>query len=176
MDQLVEKAQGGDPQAEQRLFCELFVRFRRFAERRVELDSAEDVAQEACITVLTKLKSLELEGDFFEWAHGVLRMILRRHHHAESKRKEREFRMPENFELPGRRQPQPMLRHHLLDCMKRLVRQQKKYARIYNLHQLGYSAKDVCDKMALNLDTYYVYLGRGRSMLEECLTGKGLSV
>ncbi len=40
---------------------------------------------------------------------------------------------------------------------------------------VGYSAKEVCDKMELNIDTYYVYLGRGRSMLEDCLSSKGLS-
>ena len=176
MDQLVERARRGEPQAEQQLFSELFVRFRRFAERKAGPDSAEDVAQEACITVLNKFKSQQLEGDFFGWAHGVLRMILRRHHRTESVRKKREFRMPEHFELPARRPSQPMLRQHLMDCMRQLVRQQKKYARIYNLHQLGYSAKEVCDKMGLNVNTYYVYLGRGRAALEECLTGKGLSV
>ena len=44
-------------QAEEELFKEVIVRFRRFAARKVEGDMAEDVAQEACITVFSKLPS-----------------------------------------------------------------------------------------------------------------------
>lgn len=89
MDQLLERVRAGDRQAEEELFKEVIVRFRRFAARKVEGDMAEDVAQEACITVFTKLPSQELEGEFFAWAHGVLKMTLLRHRHTDYKRKER---------------------------------------------------------------------------------------
>ena len=103
-------------------------------------------------------------------------MTLLRYRHADYKRKEREIPMPERFELPERSQHQPMLRQHLLACLKKLVKEHTNYARIYNYHQQGYPADEICQKLSLKRDQYYVYLGRSRSLLKECLSSKGLSV
>ena len=57
MDQIFARAREGDEKAEQELFKYLFVRFKTLAERRIGKGEAEDIAQEACMTVLQKYKT-----------------------------------------------------------------------------------------------------------------------
>jgi DNA-directed RNA polymerase specialized sigma24 family protein len=57
MEQLVEAAQQGDPRAQEELFGNLLVRFRRFALRKVGAGYADEVAQEACVTIHRKYKT-----------------------------------------------------------------------------------------------------------------------
>ena len=176
MDQLVARAKTGDRTAEEELFGQLLVRFERFAARRVGDESAVEVAQQACVTVLQKYRTQELDGEFGAWAYGVLRMVLKRYRSAEYRHQERETVLPDGVDLPARSETDPLLRSHLLDCMRWLVNTHARYARILNLHRQGYDTAEVCQRVGLNRDQYYVYLGRSRGMLRDCLVRKGVAI
>ena len=75
MKQLLERALVGDKEAEKELFQYLFVRFKLFAKQKGRgVQDAEDIAQEACVTILEKYKSQSFTAGFEAWAYGVLRM------------------------------------------------------------------------------------------------------
>ncbi|NIO21904.1 MAG: hypothetical protein GTN76_14535, partial [Candidatus Aenigmarchaeota archaeon] len=74
MDELLSKAREGDEKAERELFQYLFVRFKALAKRRIGEGEAEDIAQEACLTVLEKYKTQTFTKGFETWAYGVLKM------------------------------------------------------------------------------------------------------
>ena len=75
MNQLVAKAKAGDKKAKNELFQYLFIRFNLFAKRKVREDKdAEDLAQEACMTIIEKYKTEKFTVNFQAWAYGVLKM------------------------------------------------------------------------------------------------------
>jgi len=49
---IVKKAQNRDKSAETELFEKLFVRFSPIAKQRFKTDYSEDIAQDACLTIL----------------------------------------------------------------------------------------------------------------------------
>ena len=80
MDELLAKVKAGDQAAEKQIFQILHVRFRLLAKRRVRgEESAKDIAQDACATVLEKYKTEEFTISFEAWAYGVLRMKIGNH-------------------------------------------------------------------------------------------------
>jgi RNA polymerase sigma factor (sigma-70 family) len=173
MNQIYEKAKNGDRSAEQALFSELFVRFRHFAARKVGEENVEEVVQRACVTVLEKYKTETFTVGFSAWAYGVLKMTIRRFYQNESRRQDKEMQLPDDYKLPSGDVPHPMLQQYLLECIKWLAKSFQKYARILNLRYQGYSTSEICSKLGLNQDQYYVYVGRGRSKLRDCLLKKG---
>ena len=176
MEQLVERAQQGDSQAEEELFKFLLVRFRRFALRKVGAGYADEVAQEACVTIHRKYKAEIKAREFEPWAYGVLKMTVQRHYQREGRRRDRETSLPEHFELPARPDPPPLLRKHLGDCLEWLAGRHLRYARIFHLHWQGFTTQEVCEEIHVTREQYYVYLGRSRSMLRDCLQEKGIGL
>ncbi|MDH3889456.1 MAG: ECF-type sigma factor [candidate division Zixibacteria bacterium] len=174
MEQLVENAKNGDKAAEQELFRELSVRFRCFAAHRVDTENAEEIAQQACITVLQKYKTETFTVSFQAWAYGVLKMTVRQFGRDKGRRADKKTALARDFEWPQASPSHPMLRQSLLDCIGRLARSFSKYARIVNLRYQGYSTEEICRRMVLKPEQYYVYVGRGRSMLRDCLAEKGV--
>jgi DNA-directed RNA polymerase specialized sigma24 family protein len=57
----------------------------------------------------------------------------------------------------------------LLACLKKICLANRRYARIINLHQLGYSRVDICGRLEMTLEQSYVVMSRARAMLKECL-------
>ena len=49
------------------------------------------------------------------------------------------------------------------------------YARIVNLRYQGFTTDEVCERLSISSDQYYVYIGRGRNMLRSCLAEKGVA-
>lgn len=176
MNQLVERAKTGDQKAEEELFQRLLVRFERFASRMVNAESAAEIAQQACIAILSKYRTEVIETEFDAWAYGVLRMTVKRHFQGESRRAAREVNLPDTVELPERKSEKPILRRHIRECMRSLTQTHTRYARIFNLHQQGFDISEICNRIKLNREQYYVYLGRSRSMLRECLLKKGVAL
>jgi len=70
---VLARAQSGDKESEEKLFQHLRVRFTVIAKQRLKEDYAEDIAHEACLTVLSKYKGLSSEVIFEPWAYKVLR-------------------------------------------------------------------------------------------------------
>lgn len=174
MKNLYEKALKGDEQAEKELFQSLFVRFRLFAEQKVDEEIASEIAQQACVTVLEKYRTETFKIGFQAWAYGILKMTLLSYHRDKSREKERQQPFCDDFKLPQSKTPHPMLRHHLMDCIGQLVKSYSKYARILNLHYQGYSTDEICQRLKLKPEQYYVYVTRGRSLLRDCLIQKGV--
>lgn len=174
MQQLVEKARNGDKVAEQELFRELSVRFRCFAAHRLDSENADEIAQQACITVLEKYKTETFTIGFQAWAYGVLKMTVKQFGRDRGRRADKETSLAPEFEWPQAETPHPMLRQYLLECINWLAKSFSRYARIVNLRYQGYSTEEICHKMALKPEQYYVYVGRGRSMLRDCLADKGV--
>lgn len=173
MDELVKKARNGDEKAEQELFRELLVRFQLFAARKVDERNADEVAQQACVTILEKYRSEEFTVSFQAWAYGVLKMTVRQFLRDRGRQSAKEAHIPPDIDLPESSVPNPMLRRYLLECVRKLATKFRKYARIVNLHYQGYDTGEICQRLGVNREQYYVYVGRGRSMLRDCLIERG---
>lgn len=176
MNDLAQKARSGDEAAERELFRRLLVRFRRFAEHAVGGEAAEEVAQLACITIFGKYREEEFTVSFSAWAHGVYRNTLLKS--REQRRSERRQltdieRLPD---LPAAPEISPSTKDALRACLKELLAAFPRYARILNLRFQGYATEEVCERVGVSREQYYVYLGRGRGKLRRCLGDKGVSL
>ncbi len=176
MQELYRKAKDGDKAAESELFRRLFVRFRLFAEQQVDSHEAADVAQATCVAIHGKYREEDITKSFDAWAYGVFRNLLLKSHERgrrERKRQEAlyEFAPPQESKID-----ESLLTDELRDCMRRLAESFRRYGRIVNLRYQGYSTEEVCGRLSISREQYYVYLGRGRSMLRACLNEKGIEI
>lgn len=174
MEELARKAVSGDPAAERELFEQLLERFRYLAKRRIGEEDCEDLAQEACATVFEKYRQEQFTVGFLAWAHGVLRMKIGNYLQKKRRKGEREAELVEEVDTPSHR-VDPTLKRHLLDCLHELIRAGGQYARILNLAHQGFATAEVCARVGITANNYYVTLSRGRSMLKDCLQRKGVS-
>jgi RNA polymerase sigma factor (sigma-70 family) len=176
VDRLLARARNGDKQAEKEIFQRLFVRFRVLAKRTFEDDEdCKDVAQEACITVLDKYKTEEFSTSFEAWAYGVLKMKIGNFVQSAAVRRRR---LTSNIDTARDQElasnpPDHELRRRLIDCLKRILDIQPRFARILNLIHHGYDTDEISRRLKVKPDHTYVMLHRGRSLLKSCLeTGR----
>jgi RNA polymerase sigma factor (sigma-70 family) len=177
VNHLVELARNGDGEAEEKILKNLFVRFVAIAKRRLgSKDDAEDIAQEACATVLAKYKVDLSIVNFDAWAYGVLRMKIGNHLQKKTTRQECPLLETESHDsaeaLAQRHDPELGLR--LNDCVRRLIVSFPRYARVLNLIHQGYKSDEICRKLKISPNNVYVILSRGRSMLRNCLETGGV--
>ena len=173
MEQLFEQARNGDRQAEQEIFTKLLVRFRYLAKRRIGEADSEDIAQEACVTVLEKYKTESITVGFAPWAFGVLKMKIGNHLQRSKRRRDKEAAFDESLHSKGPGPAAPNFRRHLIECITEVSRSFPRYARILNLNHLGFRTAEICDRLNITDNHYYVSLNRGRAILKECLRRKG---
>ena len=174
MDKLVQKAINGDKNAEKEIFDYLFVRFKYLAKRTVGESECEDLAQEACVTILEKYKNEKFSVSFTAWAYGVLKMKIGNYLQTRARRDDRESSIDKNAPLEGPNSD-PLIKKALIDCLKKIARAYKNYARVLNLAYQGYDTSAVCQRLNISPNHYYVTLNRGRSMLKGCIENGGLS-
>ena len=167
---LHDSAQTGDQLSEQKLFESLSVRFRLFVRRKIDSpEDCEEVVQEALMGIARKYKDMDFQTSFIAWAHGVLNNEVLRYYRRKGLR-ERRFGQPvEPDFIPGPADPDVVLRKQLLDCLDKVNRSNRRYARVLNLHYQGFTTAEVCAKLKLSENNSYVILSRARSMLEICL-------
>ncbi len=176
MNHLIARAKAGDLDAEKQLFQILRARFMTIAKRRVwKDDEAEDVVQEACVTVLEKYKTAEFREGFRAWAYSVLRMKIG--NYLQSKKiREGEFDLrsgAEKLSEPKVYQPDWDLETTLIDCLRKIVKVNPRYARVLSLSYQGYRAEEICHRLRVTRSNLYSLLSRSRAMLNNCLeTGK----
>jgi RNA polymerase sigma factor (sigma-70 family) len=73
IETLYQSALQGDSAAEKTLFQQLSVRFGLICQHRIwNKEDAEEIVQEALVTVLGGFKDIEIERSFAAWAHKVL--------------------------------------------------------------------------------------------------------
>jgi RNA polymerase sigma factor (sigma-70 family) len=169
---LLLRALQGDKLAEKELFSYLTVRFVALAKRRLRSkDDAEDVAQEACATVLSKYKVDLSIVNFEAWAYGVLRMKIGNHLQKKNTRQEQPLLENESLDAAKKSayQCDPELALRLSNCVRKLVTTFPRYARVLNLIHQGYKSDEICQRLKISPNNMYVILSRGRSMLKQCL-------
>ena len=175
MDDLLARAAGGDEQAERELFQYLFVRFRTLAKRRIGEGEAEDIAQEACLTVLQKYKSEKFTKGFEAWAYGVLKMKIGNYMQGlmvKQKRLTREEEAERTTKV-ATAEPYYHLKRKLMECLKQLIKPNQLYARVLNFVHQGYKTDEICRRLRIKSNNFYVILSRGRRLLKTCLeTGR----
>ena len=164
-------AKQGDKAAENRFFEYLHARFTLIATRRVGADHAEDIAQEACITVLQKYRSGVPEDRFEAWAYQVLRNKIGNYLQGRDVRRNVASGLERIEDVGGTSSEavDPALRIRLLDCLRLISRTVPRYARVLNLVHQGYSTPEICERMSVKPNHLYVILNRSRKMLSECL-------
>jgi RNA polymerase sigma-70 factor (ECF subfamily) len=173
MDELVEKAKAGDKSAEAEIYKYLFVRFKFLAKRRMRSDDYEDLAQEACMTVLEKYKTQEFEISFTAWAYGVLRMKIGNWLQAQKRPSGQTESLDEAYSMAADPEIDPDLKRFLIECIKIIAGSYNRYARVMVLNYQGYSSGEVCERLKISINNYYVVMNRGRAMLRDCLSSKG---
>jgi len=167
---LFESAVLGDKSAETELFDYLGVRFRLFVKRRLwAQDDWEDIVQDALTTVSQKYKEVKPAEKLPGWAYRVLKNKLMNYMQAKSRREAIETRMPQNASFSIGGTPEHGTKRQLLKCLRQIWRVNVRYARILNLHHLGYSTEEVCRKLELRPEVYYSVLSRARGKLKQCL-------
>ncbi len=173
LQSLLTRAKEGDKTAETGIFEYLRVRFVLLAKRRIGSEYCEDIAQEACITVLEKLKT-DAPSEMFEaWAYRILRNKIGNFMQSNSLRQKTMIHSEhmDYLERPSVEEPDPILRRRLMDCLKKLVKSYPRYARVLNFTHQGYDTDEICRRMELKSNHLYVMLNRGRRMLGDCLSG-----
>jgi RNA polymerase sigma factor (sigma-70 family) len=171
MDKLLIKAREGDEKAERDLFQYLFVRFGALAKRRIGKGEAEDIAQEACVTVLQKYKTETFTKGFEAWAYGVLKMKIG--NYMQGLMVKQKSLAPESKadQTPRVSSPEPDydLKRKLINCLKQIIKRNRLYARALNFVHQGYKAREISRRLRIKPNNFYVILNRGRRLLRICL-------
>jgi len=79
----------------------------------------------------------------------------------------------ENAAYTGTVKPNPNLRIKLLSCLSKITGANRRHARILNLSYQGFLADEICEKMSLTKNSFYIVLHRARKALELCLKNEG---
>jgi RNA polymerase sigma factor (sigma-70 family) len=173
LNEIYRQARDGDKAAEEQLCKQLLVSFRVIVQRRVwDRMDGEDVVQQALVTILDKYQTAEITSSFAAWAHTVLKNKIMDYFKMKQLRDlkmEKFVGWQETFVVPA---PEPGLKLRIKDCLARINRSHKQYARILNLHFQGYSTEEICGALGITRNNFYVSLSRARTMLEVCLNQK----
>lgn len=169
---LLSRARSGDQGAEQEMFEHLLCRFRLFARRRIgDVHAAEDVAQDACLTVLQKYQRQTFTKGFEPWAWGVLQMHIKAY--CRRRLDDRETLVADPPDQTPAGDLDPALERQLLDCLARIAAVNRGYARALVLIYQGHSTEAICARLGIPRNHLYVTLHRARAQLRKCLDGGG---
>lgn len=170
INELYDRARAGEQAAEERLFAHLTVSFRLFAQQRIwDKADAEEIVQEALMVIADKYLELEIESSFSAWAYRVVHNKIM--DFTKTSKKRAELLERETAANPGETawRPDPLLRIQLMRCFHKIDAVNRRHARILNLYYQGYSTTEICEKLKMTPNHFYVTLSRARSMLEVCL-------
>ena len=173
---MINQAKAGSQKAEEQLFQILRARFATITKRRVlEKEIAEDVVQEACLTVLEKYKSADFHANFESWAYCILRMKIGNYLQSKKMRKNKVEhvlkgdKISESLISPADQYLEVML----IKCLRKIAKASRRYARVLSFSYQGYIAEEICERMRITKSSLYSILSRSRSLLSRCLqTGK----
>ncbi len=173
--EMAVKAAQGNIKSEKLLFTRLIDRFTCLAKLRGWGDEAEDIAQEACITIIEKLRlGDEVPKHFSAWTYGILRNKIGNCYQRAEVRGRYSVHDGDAEVLKSAKtfHPEPELKRSLENCMRELIKSNRMYARVVNLVFQGYEIEYISRKLATKPSNVYNILGRGRRLLKHCLKGK----
>ena len=165
IDSLYQQARDGDRSAEGQLFSVLAVRFGILANHRVwNEQDAQDVTQNALAVVVREYRSIEITESFAAWAYKVLDNKVLSYLKAKGQRM-----TVSDDDPPAGFEPEPMLKIRLLGCVQKVRRNNLKYGQAVLLHYQGYTTAEVCARLQVTPQNFYMILSRARAMLKRCL-------
>ncbi len=171
INDLHNEARLGGQAAEDRLFKHLSERFSLFVHRRVwnEQDGG-DVVQEALMTIAREYRKMEYTVSFSAWAYKVLDNKILSYIKKKKLTGVRESAMNDD-DIAQRLAAvsDTSLRSQLLGCLKKLNEVNQRHARVLNLKYQGFSTEEICSKVRVSRNAFYIVLHRARAALEACL-------
>ena len=174
IDALYNDARSGNQKARAELFEILSVRFAVIAKHRIWSDSdAEDVVQEALTTIAERFEEIEIALSFRAWAHKVLDNKVLSSYKAKQARMSREDSAEPIEQIASSKEIDPNLEAALIKCLSKVSSVSVNYARILNLCYQGYKTDEICDRLGVTANYFYVILFRARSLLKQCLENGG---
>lgn len=174
MKDIFVKAGQGDKAAEAELMEYLSVRFTFLAKQRVRGNDANDIAQEACLTVLQKYRKDAPQDHPEAWAYTVLRNKIGNYYQKTAGRPTESFDTAGTNDGPRMSAPtvDPEAIRKLRSCLRKLVRAHPRYARVLNLAYQGYTSTEISRRLGIRTSNFYMMLNRARNMLRQCLKGE----
>ena len=170
LDELFRKTVNGDASSEEDLFRRLSVSFHVIAQHKIwDKSEAEEIVQNALMTVAQKYRSLSTDVSFGGWAYKVLNNKVLDYIKSKKTAKGQAVEVQIDCSNLSVDDPDPILKSKLLECLRKIGKANKYHARILNLHYQGYTTKEICERMGLKPNNLYVRLSRARSLLELCL-------
>ena len=166
MEELLQRALDGDGVAEEELFSTLRVRFLLLAKRRLGERDAEDVTQDACVTVAQKYRTLDPGTTFAAWAFQVLRYKIG--NRLQGRARDREVESAGWIES-ALDDSTVELEREIVNCLHRIYQVNRNYARVLNLVHLGFDSEEICRILKITKGNLYVLLNRSRKQLRKCL-------
>lgn len=165
------RALNGDQDAEAQMVAHLRARFTLIAKRRVGQADAEDVAHDACLTILDKFKELDSDTRFEAWAYQILRNKIGNHFRRDRVRQRLRSGGSE-VDVAAAGVVDPDTRLTLVRCLRKLIEVNPRYARVLNLIHLGYNTEEICRRMKLTRSNLYSIVSRARALLSDCVFGE----
>ncbi|MCP4684404.1 MAG: sigma-70 family RNA polymerase sigma factor [bacterium] len=172
INRLHRLSQDGGKESAEQLFQSLTARFRVFVRQRVwnEAD-ADEIVQEALVTICREYRKTEFETSFAAWAYKVLDNRILAFVSKRKRRSEREVPAgePSDIQATMTQVDRPQLKAKLLSCLRKVGRVNRRYVRVLNFCYQGYKTAEICRRMDVKPNTLYSLLSRARRMLETCL-------
>lgn len=163
-------AQDGDEVARDELLCRLRERFRLFLHHKVwDRNDAEDILQEALMTINQKSRDLQIEKSFIAWAHKVLLNEVNQYYRKKGIRGDKLAQLERMIATRRFEDIEADLEIRLRECLRKLNQVNRRHARIVNLHYLGYTTEEICRRLDFSPNSLYLSLFRARAMLKNCL-------
>ncbi|UCC44668.1 MAG: sigma-70 family RNA polymerase sigma factor [Candidatus Zixiibacteriota bacterium] len=170
INDLYEEALRGNKPAKEELFEFLYASFRVFVRQKiVDADDREDVVQAAMAKIAAKIGSVQIAVSFAAWAHSVLKGEALEHYRRKSLTQRKLEEVSSEQDALSWPEEDSTLIGRIKDCLAKMNKVNRRYARILNLHYQGYTTQEVCRKLGVTRDNLYVVLSRARSMLRSCM-------
>lgn len=127
------------------------------------------------MTIHEKYRTETFIKSFSAWAHGVLRMKIGNYLQHKKSVSTREVELQD--QMGGAADSAASeVRRFLIECLKQLMKEKPRYGRILNLTHQGFSTSQICEKIEMTANHYYVSLNRSRSLMKACMESKGVAL
>jgi RNA polymerase sigma factor (sigma-70 family) len=165
---LFDAAKSGCAQSEEQLFSLLLERFRLIAHHRLwDSTDAEEVTQEALFVIIREYRELTVTVSFAAWAQKVLDNRILARIAGNRTRETRRARATDQSEPVF--ESDLDLEVSLSECLAKIGRINRDYARVLNYHCQGFETDEICKRLKVKRNTLYSLLHRGRALLRRCL-------
>jgi RNA polymerase sigma factor (sigma-70 family) len=174
INELYELLRGGDPEAKESLLRYLQESFCAFMHHKdIGEDDAKDIVQAALVRIADMCEIAEIHSSFGGWAHAVLKNELAGFYRKRSLVSRKMTELGERQKPVSHWSGDNRVKVKLEECLRDLHKRNKTYVRVLNLHYLGYTTGEICERLDMSTNNLHVVLSRARSALRKCLAKKG---